>query len=84
MRAACPPAMVHATFGIPNLEPNPCEMEAILADASVSVTELKRNPSVVIEAADGEAVAVLVYNKAQRLSGAGWWRTSACSIGSRT
>ena len=38
-------------------------METILADSSVSVTELKRNPSAVIEAADGEAVAVLVHNK---------------------
>jgi antitoxin StbD len=39
-------------------------MEAILADASVSVTELKRNLSAVIEAADRESVAVLVHNKA--------------------
>ena len=38
-------------------------MESILADASVSITELKRNPSAVIEAADGESVAVLVHNK---------------------
>jgi len=38
-------------------------MEAILADASISITELKRNPSAVIEAADGEPVAVLVHNK---------------------
>lgn len=38
-------------------------MEAILADNSVSITELKRNPSAVIEAADGESVAVLVHNK---------------------
>jgi antitoxin StbD len=38
-------------------------METILADASVSVTELKRNPSAVIDAADGESVAVLVHNK---------------------
>lgn len=38
-------------------------METILADASVSITELKRNPSAVIEAADDEAVAVLVHNK---------------------
>lgn len=35
----------------------------ILSDASISITELKRNPSAVIEAADGEAVAVLVHNK---------------------
>ena len=38
-------------------------METILADSSVSVTELKCNLSAVIEAADGEAVAVLVHNK---------------------
>ena len=38
-------------------------METILAGASVSITELKRNPSAVIEAADSEAVAVLVHNK---------------------
>ena len=29
----------------------------------VRITELKRNPSAVIEAADGESVAVLVHNK---------------------
>jgi antitoxin StbD len=38
-------------------------MEPILAGASVSITELKRNPSAVIEAADGESVAVLVHNR---------------------
>lgn len=38
-------------------------MEQILAGASISITELKRNPSAVIEAADDEAVAVLVHNK---------------------
>ncbi len=38
-------------------------MEAILSNASVSITELKRNPSAVIDAADGESVAVLVHNK---------------------
>ncbi|MFP5373809.1 MAG: type II toxin-antitoxin system prevent-host-death family antitoxin [Gammaproteobacteria bacterium] len=38
-------------------------METILAGASVSITELKRNPSAVIEAADNEAVAVLVHNR---------------------
>ncbi|HEY8326932.1 MAG TPA: type II toxin-antitoxin system prevent-host-death family antitoxin [Rhodanobacter sp.] len=38
-------------------------METIHANASVSITELKRNPSAVIEAADGESVAVLVHNK---------------------
>ncbi len=38
-------------------------MEVILADNSISITELKRNPSAVIEAADGESVAVLVHNR---------------------
>ncbi|MEO6968203.1 MAG: type II toxin-antitoxin system prevent-host-death family antitoxin [Rhodanobacteraceae bacterium] len=38
-------------------------METILSDTSVSITELKRNPSAVIDAADDEAVAVLVHNK---------------------
>jgi antitoxin StbD len=38
-------------------------MEAILARNSISITELKRNPSAVIEAADGESVAILVHNK---------------------
>jgi antitoxin StbD len=38
-------------------------MEAILASNSISITELKRNPSAVIEAADGESVAILVHNK---------------------
>lgn len=38
-------------------------METILSGASVSITELKRNPSAVIEAANDEAVAVLVHNK---------------------
>ena len=38
-------------------------METILSTASVSITELKRNPSAVIEAAAGEAVAVLVHNR---------------------
>lgn len=38
-------------------------MEQILSYASISVTELKRNPSAVISAADGEPVAVLIHNK---------------------
>ena len=38
-------------------------METILADSSISITELKRNPSAVIGAADGESIAVLVHNK---------------------
>jgi antitoxin StbD len=38
-------------------------MGSILAGVSISITELKRNPSAVIEAANGESVAVLVHNK---------------------
>lgn len=38
-------------------------MEHILSDASISISELKRNPTAVINAADGEPVAVLVHNK---------------------
>jgi len=38
-------------------------MDAILCDASVSITELKRNPRAVIDAADDAPVAVLVHNK---------------------
>ncbi len=38
-------------------------MKTIFSGASVSITELKRNPSTVIETASGEAVAVLVHNK---------------------
>lgn len=38
-------------------------METILSGASVSITELKRNPSAVIGAADDEPVAVLVHNR---------------------
>lgn len=38
-------------------------METILTNASISITELKRNPSAVIAAADDEAVAVLVHNR---------------------
>lgn len=38
-------------------------METILSGASVSITELKRNPSAVIEAADNDVVAVLVHNR---------------------
>jgi len=38
-------------------------MEAIYANTSVSVTELKRNPSAVIDAAEGAPVAILNHNK---------------------
>jgi len=38
-------------------------MEAILADQSVGISELKLNPNAVIEAAHGQAVAILNRNK---------------------
>jgi antitoxin StbD len=38
-------------------------MQAIFASASVSISELKKNPNAVIGAADGAPVAVLVHNK---------------------
>lgn len=38
-------------------------MDTILSRTSVSVTELKRNPSAVINATDQDAVAVLIHNK---------------------
>jgi antitoxin StbD len=38
-------------------------MESVLARSTVSISELKKNPAAVIEAADGEPVAVLVHNR---------------------
>jgi antitoxin StbD len=38
-------------------------MEQILSDSTISISELKRNPSAVIDSAEGEPVAVLVHNK---------------------
>ncbi|HYC94743.1 MAG TPA: type II toxin-antitoxin system prevent-host-death family antitoxin [Sphingomicrobium sp.] len=38
-------------------------LEPILADAGASITDLKKNPSAVIEAAHGEPVAILNRNK---------------------
>ena len=38
-------------------------MEQILSDASISISELKQNPSAVIEEAAGEPVAILVHNR---------------------
>lgn len=38
-------------------------MEQILSDSSISITELKRNPSAVIDEAGDEPVAVLTHNK---------------------
>ena len=39
-------------------------MDAIFADRSVSISELKRNPGAVIKSAGGRPVAVLNHNKA--------------------
>ncbi|MDQ3075125.1 MAG: type II toxin-antitoxin system prevent-host-death family antitoxin [Pseudomonadota bacterium] len=38
-------------------------MEPILADAGISISELKKNPSAVIAASDGFAVAILNRNR---------------------
>ena len=38
-------------------------MQNVLADKTVSVSELKKNPSAVIGGADGGAVAVLNHNR---------------------
>ena len=38
-------------------------MTQILANYTASISELKKSPSAVIEEADGEAVAILNYNK---------------------
>lgn len=38
-------------------------MELLYTNASVSISELKRNPTAVIEEADGFPVAVLNHNK---------------------
>ncbi len=38
-------------------------VRSILADACVSVSDLKRNPSAVIDAAGGQAVAILNHNR---------------------
>jgi antitoxin StbD len=38
-------------------------MEALLANCSVSVTELKQSPSAIIEQANGQAIAVLNHNR---------------------
>jgi antitoxin StbD len=39
------------------------KMKAVLANCSASISELKRNPSALIEQADGEPVAILNHNK---------------------
>ena len=38
-------------------------MEMVYADASVSITELKENPSAIIEQAEGFPIAILNHNK---------------------
>lgn len=38
-------------------------MQALFASASISISELKKNPNAVIGAAEGAPVAVLVHNK---------------------
>lgn len=40
-----------------------CAVEQVLAKRSVSITELKRSPSAVLEKAGSEAVAVLNHNR---------------------
>jgi len=38
-------------------------MESVLANCSASVSELKKNPSALIEMAEGEPIAILNHNK---------------------
>ena len=38
-------------------------MHQVLADYSVSISELKKNPSALIEQAEGEPIAILNHNK---------------------
>ena len=38
-------------------------MESLLAICSVSISELKKNPSMIIEQSDGEPIAILNHNK---------------------
>ena len=38
-------------------------METVLANCSVSISELKKNPSALIEKSNGEPIAVLNHNK---------------------
>lgn len=39
------------------------KMKAILANCSASISELKRNPSALIDQSDGEPIAILNHNK---------------------
>ena len=38
-------------------------MESVLAECSASITELKKNPSALIEQSDGEPIAILNHNR---------------------
>ncbi len=38
-------------------------MKAVLANCSASISELKRNPSALIEQAEGEPIAILNHNR---------------------
>ena len=38
-------------------------MESVLAGCSASISELKKNPSALIEQAEGEPIAILNHNK---------------------
>ena len=38
-------------------------MKAVLANCSASISELKRNPSALINQSDGEPIAILNHNK---------------------
>lgn len=38
-------------------------MENVLANCSASISELKKNPSALIEQSDGEPIAILNHNK---------------------
>ncbi len=38
-------------------------MKLVLANCSASISELKRNPSALIEQSDGEPIAILNHNK---------------------
>ena len=39
------------------------KMESVLASCSASISELKKNPSALIEQSDGEPIAILNHNK---------------------
>ena len=38
-------------------------MESVLAECSASISELKKNPSALIEQSDGEPIAILNHNR---------------------